>query len=924
MTSESAVSTTRILRRGRLAKTARGIASGPPAFVIMGLVLGFTATRSLADNECGPAVTGGTIICNLDTVPLGYTDNIQYQVDGLTLIAEGLELTVWPQNRSAILVDSGNDFTRDLTLNATNLDIVTGDPDNPQFGNVGGTPGRFSDGLRVRQHGSGGISLNVTNSRIATHGYNASGIYAWQRVNRSDSDSPIEALAEGTLIETYGAFSHGVFARSETGIGNVRASAVESTIKTYGDGVRALIHSSADQDSTGSVTAFVDSSSITSENGHGIWARTFNAGDANVIVSGETRYTEVISTEEDGIRIHLDGSNPNSVAYGVHVHGNVYIEGKKAGIRTMSGAGDVGQIRIDEGATVLGGLIDTNGDATVVIAGTIDGNVLLGNGTDLLTIAGNANIDGVTLLDGGGNYSSADEMGDVLTFDGWGGTIDGDMVVNWSQVVLSGGADVGFGHALTVGVDEHNIAEAGMGLFVGAGSTLRAAGGLVLTGNLTNKGLVTMVDGLVGDVVTVSGNYTSNSTLAFDVDFAMATADTLVINGDVLAGSHANIVVNPVGGAGTGKAVRLITVEGDNNGDYTLVGGPIDSGVWSYSLRVGSNVDLVTGIDGSNPINTIGAVYESMPTMLLSGFASLPALDQRGGQRNWLLRGDDGVNGVWMRVHGDHARVTPRISDSAASMRSTTWGLQLGADFLAGETENGYWVLGIAGQYGRINADVSNARGNGRISGSGYGLGITATWHGDGGTYLDLQGQASWISANYSTEKHGILASNHRITAYALSAELGHRYTLAGGNRQHTLVPQAQLSWGRVTSGSFTDSLGNDVALGTATRTLGRIGLAYEYRPNGLIRGQRPNDEQIVYGIVNILHDFSSANRVTVAGTSLQSRGGRTWGEIGLGGSASVAPNATLYGQASYRQALGGRSSGNSSLHGTVGLRFAW
>ncbi|HBF25006.1 fibronectin-binding autotransporter adhesin [Nitrosomonas europaea] len=135
-----------------------------------------------------------------------------------------------------------------------------------------------------------------------------------------------------------------------------------------------------------------------------------------------------------------------------------------------------------------------------------------------------------------------------------------------------------------------------------------------------------------------------------------------------------------------------------------------------------------------------------------------------------------------------------------------------------------------------------------------------------------MQGQVNWTRTDYSTDSHGTLAKNRHGRAYSLSAEIGHRVVL---NRCYALVPQAQLSWGQVQVNSFTDSLQNDVELGTNDRTIGRVGLAYEVYLSDIIADNRVNDAQKIYGIFNILRDFSFSNKVDVSGMTLRSHGER-------------------------------------------------
>ncbi|MEM5500905.1 autotransporter outer membrane beta-barrel domain-containing protein [Ahrensia kielensis] len=226
----------------------------------------------------------------------------------------------------------------------------------------------------------------------------------------------------------------------------------------------------------------------------------------------------------------------------------------------------------------------------------------------------------------------------------------------------------------------------------------------------------------------------------------------------------------------------------------------------------------------------------------------------------------------------------------------------------------GHWLLGITGQHGNSNASVSNALGFGHIASEGNGLGLTATWHGNNGTYFDAQGQVNWISSDISSSTGGALAANQNSTAYALSAEAGHRFRVS---ETGTLVPQAQLVWGQVDGASFTDSAGNAVNLGSNNNIVARLGLAYEYETL-----TAAGNSQKLYAIANILHDFSGSNSVNVAGAKLSSHTSATWGELGLGGSVALGAGKSLYGEASYRQAFG--NSHSNALAANVGLRIQW
>jgi outer membrane autotransporter protein len=465
-----------------------------------------------------------------------------------------------------------------------------------------------------------------------------------------------------------------------------------------------------------------------------------------------------------------------------------------------------------------------------------------------------------------------------------------------------------------------------------------------------NAGLITMADAetggngpVAGDVLVITGGATAGNpaggkfisnggALHIDTvlnDGATDITDVLVVDQAELkgGGTATGIMVTNAGGTGTSTDLNdngvfdtdegILVVQalesGSEAGAFAL-SGPVLAGAWQYVL------DQTDGQSWylHSLVSSTGAVYETAP-YVLGAFNRLPTLEQRVGQRQWSAPNAAGSNGQpftggWVRFTGDKLDAT---TTTGRGISSKTWGLQTGADFAVEPGEAGQWVLGITGQYGKVSSTVTSALGFGTIDAEGFGVGATATWYGNSGTYVDLQGQVNWIDSDISSSVAGSLAKGQSVKAYALSAEVGHRFAIS---ETATLVPQAQLMWGRIDGGAFTDSQGNAVDLGSDDRTIGRIGLAYEYAPNKAAGGNQTK----AYVIGNILHDFSGGSSVKVAGATLSTEAAeKTWAEIGVGGSYAIDENKTLYGEAAYRTSFSG-SSDNNGLSGTVGLRIQW
>ena len=650
-----------------------------------------------------------------------------------------------------------------------------------------------------------------------------------------------------------------------------------------------------------------------------------NASVATVNVAGDGSDASALTDAGNTVLVNTTGT-VGTVLGGEQADAITLTAGTVDAVLTGGGNDTI----VADGADVASIDAGAGDDIATWSAGAV-GSIAMGLGSDELTVSA-SEYDGSQVLDGGDDLSTADGMVDTLTLLNLTVAATGANILGMENVVIDGGTVSFSDNALTTGSD------AGTGLSIVNGGALDAGGAFALTGNLSvaagstfdgtgagagvysisgdliNNGIVTTKDGVVGDTITVAGNYSGTGILSVDIDTATDTIDTLVIAGDV-TGGPTTVVVNNLSPLGaSGNALTVIAVGGTSAaGDFVLDGGSLTAGAFDYNLaHQGSNFVLASAV------NSTGAVYQAAPSVL-SGLNSLPTVEQRVGQRQWagtnVARGElQPSTGGWLRQRGDGLKAS---TTTGIATKSNSWGLQAGIDYDVEAGGDGLWVLGVTGQYGKLNSSVTNALGSGSIDAEGFGLGATATWYGTKGTYVDLQAQANWISSDMSSSAAGTLASGELSKAYALSAEVGHRFEL---NQNTTLVPQAQLTLGKLHGASFTDSAGNAVDLGNNNSTVGRLGLAYEYENNDRTDGNRAK----AYVIGNILHDFSTDSTVKVAGADLStSASGATWGEIGLGGSVTVDANkTTVYGEASYRGAFNGGS--NSGLGLTAGLRVQW
>ncbi|SFJ67167.1 autotransporter outer membrane beta-barrel domain-containing protein [Celeribacter neptunius] len=547
-------------------------------------------------------------------------------------------------------------------------------------------------------------------------------------------------------------------------------------------------------------------------------------------------------------------------------------------------------------------------------------------GSDTVTVSA-SEYDGTQMLDGGDDAYTSDGYSDTLNLNGLTVSANGTYIVNWEVANLDATALTISDGLWDVGID----GATGSGVFLTNGSELEALDALTLNGNLQidgtsqftgtgagagvyningtvlNSGTITTYDGVTGDVLTISGDYSGDGQLLFDADLASGTGDALVIDGDVTGGTTTIMVNDVTSGPISGNDVVLVDVTGATaEGDFVLAGGPLTVGAYDYDLIYQPGTFVLAG-----SLNSIGAMYEAAP-LILAGFNRLPTLEQRVGERE--LTGSDTASGSWIRFYGDSSDMA---TNSGSNISDHRWGLQAGWDERLEPSETGQWVIGVTAQYGTQNASVSMASGAGKVSSSNYGIGATATWYGNDGLYADLQGQVSWISSDFSSSSVGVLATGERANAYAASIETGYRFAL---DQSRALVPQAQMSQGYVGGAAFTDSQGNAIDLGSSSGLTGRLGLAYEYERSDDAAGGHAK----LYAIGNLLHDFSEGSTVQVAGLDLNEGTARNWGEVGIGTSFASDENTMFYGEASYRTALDGPDGTNNGFSATAGLRINW
>jgi fibronectin-binding autotransporter adhesin len=432
-----------------------------------------------------------------------------------------------------------------------------------------------------------------------------------------------------------------------------------------------------------------------------------------------------------------------------------------------------------------------------------------------------------------------------------------------------------------------------------------------MTGNLSNAGMIAMADAATGDKVTVSGNFTGGGQIKLDVDTKAKTSDQLAVAGNSSGTSQISFT-NLTPGEETGATINdVVTVAGTSSA--TDFSGSLVGGIYTYNLTYDAgDFDLI------GALNSTSSTYRVTP-VILDGFNQITSLHQRTNQRQIesmsdapmlsFLQGDfiaQQQPNIWLDIGWSRSELQ---TTSGTDIKNTNRDIAVGIDVDLDADANGSWVLGGSVQYATQSASVSDALGTGSAKTKGNGFGVTATWYGSAGTCVDMQGQVMVLESKISSSAGGLLVEDASSRTNAISMEVGHRIMLA---QNEALVPQVQLTQGKVDGASFTDTGGTVVDLGSNETRTGRVGIAYEY----------VSDDTEFYGIGSILRDFGSASEMAAGNLSLLADTRETWGEIGVGGSYIMDEQTNLFGEVSYRQAL--NNSDMKAISVNAGLQINW
>lgn len=514
------------------------------------------------------------------------------------------------------------------------------------------------------------------------------------------------------------------------------------------------------------------------------------------------------------------------------------------------------------------------------------------------------------------NVNTGIADGDTITSGGVqnvnnGGTATGTTINSGGEQIVYSGAIVTDSTANTGGI----IALLPSAALAGT-TTLNQ--GTIETRALNNSGFT--INRLVTDGGTVRlaspngvsylniNNLDGAANFIINTDLANGNSDRINITRSTSAVSTIQVAYDP--GFETGKTISAAVSDpksyqavifaevrdqaqiGDDDGETSFTALPTDYGAYRFTPVLDSAVigDLGTRWIikelSSSSGGTVG-MSETMYTasdVITNNVALWRNETHDLTRRMGELRNNEGQAGMWARIYrGELETANPGSRDTQTQYTA----IQGGYDKKHADKENGTWYTGYT--VGYLDADTELTRGGGETS--SLSVGAYGSWLGNKGHFLDLivkQGRLHNRYHNYLNDPGNTrVTGNYHNWGTILSAEYGYRKQLTG---QWYLEPQAQLSFSRIGSASYTASDGTAVYNQSINSFVGRLGVAIgQNTPTGTF-----------YAKASIAKEFNACSAVTMstgalAPVTLEQDLKESWLEFALGLTGSIGKNTNGY-----------------------------
>ena len=416
-----------------------------------------------------------------------------------------------------------------------------------------------------------------------------------------------------------------------------------------------------------------------------------------------------------------------------------------------------------------------------------------------------------------------------------------------------------------------------------------------------NGGVIKFGD--VSEFYTLSvGNLSGNGTFIMGADFATGSVDFLDVTGS--ASGHHSIAVSSSGADPSDTSNLHMVRIGSGDADFTLQGGPVDLGAFSYDLvqRDSNNWYLDTTTRVVSPgTQSVMALFNAAPTVW---YGELSTLRSRMGE----LRMDAGKAGGWMRGYGNKFEVD---ASAGVGYQQIQQGISFGADAPL-PIGDGQWLVGLLGGYSKSDLDLGRGT-SGKVD--SFYVGAYTTWLDDeSGYYVDgvLKYNRFQNSSDVQLSDGKKTKGDYDNSGIGASVEFGRHITLDDG---YFIEPYTQLS-GVMVQGKDYDLDNGLAAEGDSTRSLlGKVG-ATAGRNFNLGEGKAVQP----YVRAAYVHEFSENNEVKVNSNVFNNDLSGSRGELGVGVAMTVTDKVSIHADFDYSQG----DKIDQPWGANVGVRYSW
>ncbi|MCK8655613.1 autotransporter outer membrane beta-barrel domain-containing protein [Pseudomonas umsongensis] len=400
------------------------------------------------------------------------------------------------------------------------------------------------------------------------------------------------------------------------------------------------------------------------------------------------------------------------------------------------------------------------------------------------------------------------------------------------------------------------------------------------------------------NVETLSG---TGGTFFMHTDFQTGQVDTLTVAG-AATGNH-TVAIDSSGSEPRGAGAIPVVHIGSGDATFSLAGGAVDLGAFSYDLiQHGSNdwyLDTASRVISPGTQSVI-ALFNAAPT---AWYGELSTLRSRMGE----VRMDHGKAGGWIRAYGNKFDVN---ASSGVAYQQVQQGLSFGADAPL-QMGDGQWLVGVLGGYSKSDLDLSRGT-SGTID--SYSLGAYTTWLDEPtGYYFDgvLKFNRFQNESDVQLSDGKKTKGNYDSNGVGASLEFGRHIKLAD---DYFVEPFTQLS-GVIIQGEDYDLDNGLSAEGSRTHSL--------LAKAGATAGRNFKwDDKVVQPYIRAayVHEFANNNEVKVNDNTFNNNLSGSRGELGAGVAMTLTDKVSIHADFDY-------SNGDKIEQpwgANFGLRYLW